>query len=280
MFVPWNWRFAFARANVLAKEIASGWNISATLRSVPATPTWSINGTTAETGRRFRFKDHECGDRMLGYASVPDFPVAMAMAMSAAFPGGIGPLALDCRELSWYQHLFTSGTAVRGNDVQPSHNKVHLYDGGLYDNLGLEPLFDLAKQRTRSKDVGLVVSDAGAPFRDEPLKGSLNPMRINRWLDVTTDQQRALRVRTFVHALKSRSVRGAYLQIGTSAVRKLRDYATHLPVTKTDWLKDEDAESVALIPTSLNRLAPESFDHICRHGYETARWNNLAFPYC
>ena len=76
--VPWNWRFALSRANVLAKEIVSGWKIRATLKEVPSHQTWSINGTTSETGRRFRFKDAECGDYKLGHARRDDFPLANA----------------------------------------------------------------------------------------------------------------------------------------------------------------------------------------------------------
>lgn len=65
---PSNWRFIFSRANVFAQTISSGWNIPHRLADLPLHPVWSINGTTAETGKRFRFKGADFGDYELGYA--------------------------------------------------------------------------------------------------------------------------------------------------------------------------------------------------------------------
>ncbi len=31
------------------------------------------------------------------------------------------------------------------------HKQLHLYDGGVYDNLGLEGFFDIAQQEKKSK---------------------------------------------------------------------------------------------------------------------------------
>jgi NTE family protein len=279
VLVPWNWRFSLSRANVLAKEIRRGWGIKALLHEVPQRPTWSINGTTAETGRRFRFKDGECGDRRVGHARAPDFSLARAMAMSAAFPGGIGPLTFDCRPLKWYQRNFNNGVASPGAALSPKFATLHLYDGGLYDNLGLEPLFDIATQRARTQGTVLVVSDAGAPFETTSTRGALNPRRVKRWLDITTGQQRDLRVRCFVEALRTKNVQGAYLQIGTHAVQKLSQFAPLLTGDEKDWMSANDAVAVAWHKTSLGRLTPHRFERLCRHGYETAKWNDLAFPY-
>lgn len=92
---PLNWRFIFSRANILAKSIENIWGVSTTLDQIPQTPVWSINGTTAEDGRRFRFKSTKIGGYEIGYADAGKFKVAVAMVVSASFPGGIGPLTLD-----------------------------------------------------------------------------------------------------------------------------------------------------------------------------------------
>src|SRR5689334_7900849 len=68
LIVPWNWRFLLSRANLVAKTIEGCWGITAALEQLPSSPEWSINGTTAETGRRFRFKAGKIGDYELGYA--------------------------------------------------------------------------------------------------------------------------------------------------------------------------------------------------------------------
>jgi NTE family protein len=112
-----------------------------TLAALPSSPTWSINGTTAETGRRFRFKAKECGDCKLGYADSRDFPLSHTLAVLATFPGGIGPLVIKTsRGLAPPAGL--ERPRLRHTGRSPTVKRVHLYDGGLYDNLGLEPLYD------------------------------------------------------------------------------------------------------------------------------------------
>lgn len=98
---PHNWKFILSRAIVLSESIHEMWGVKATLSDIPQSPIWSINGSTAETGRRFRFKGTSAGDYKLGYTSVDDYKLANAMAMSAAFPVGIGPLFFDARTREW-----------------------------------------------------------------------------------------------------------------------------------------------------------------------------------
>lgn len=101
VFMPQNWRYLTSRANVVAQSLSKDWHIKATLSSLPPSPVWSINGSCAESGCRFRFKSCEMGDHETGYAFAPNFPLAAAMAVSAAFPGGIGPLAIPTSNFNW-----------------------------------------------------------------------------------------------------------------------------------------------------------------------------------
>src|SRR5438128_4448598 len=96
-----NWRYILSRANVLSRAIEICWNIHGTLGNLPHKPIWSINGTTAETGRRFRFKLDRFGDYELGYAGASNFKISEAMAVSAALPGAIGPLVIRADEFQW-----------------------------------------------------------------------------------------------------------------------------------------------------------------------------------
>jgi hypothetical protein len=121
------------------------------LADLPQAPEWSINGTTAENGKRFRFKRHDIGDYTLGYASAERFPLASALAVSAAFPGGFGPLTLDACRFEWRRRSWNDPPeAARPVDVP--YRKLHLYDGGVYDNMGLEPFFDAGRQRPKHED--------------------------------------------------------------------------------------------------------------------------------
>ncbi|MGP8476439.1 patatin-like phospholipase family protein [Burkholderia sp. PR2] len=98
---PLNWRFLLSRANVVAQAIEALWDVRKPLSAIGTSPVWSINCTMGETGRRFRFKGVTMGDYELGYAGVEDFGLARAMAISAAFPGGIGPLTVNSEEYEW-----------------------------------------------------------------------------------------------------------------------------------------------------------------------------------
>ncbi len=285
LFNPLNWCFLLSRANVLARSIESLWAISATLDQLPKYPVWSINGTTAENGRRFRFKNRSAGDYEIGYALVPDFKLANAMAMSAAFPGGIGPLAFDATNYKW--HKKESWDSIQPPEpIKSQYMQLHLYDGGVYDNLGMEPFFDVGKQIIKKDDRKdkvidfMIVSDGGAPYQRGAIPGPFHPARLKRVADIGFDQARALRVRSFVNFLQNNNTLGMYLQIGSDPVTSIEQYVKKCPNylmadNSTEWLTLETIRRAASYPTTLNRMKESDFDLIVRHGYETVQWNEL-----
>ncbi len=281
LFQPLNWRFLMARANVLARTIQSLWGIDMPLGRITSKPIWSINATTAETGRRFRFKAGQMGDYELGYADASTLSLAAAMAVSAAFPGGIGPLSLRTQDYQWRKRSSWSVTDDPKPHV-PMFARLHLYDGGLYDNLGIEPLFDVGSQSLKTTDEEhvnyLLVSDAGAALSRAAIPSSLNPWRFKRIADIALDQTRALRVRAFVNFLKNNPAHGAYLQLGANPVQRINLFAKgreHLATAllEHEWLQADDVEAAATYPTTLRQLTGSEFDLIARHGFETACWN-------
>lgn len=281
---PFNWRYVLARAHIMAMSIRSLWDISATLNQLPQEPVWSINGTTAEDGRRFRFKAGRIGDYEIGYAKADSFKLADAMAVSASFPGGIGPLRLDATLYNWFKRT-SWGSASSEIEVQPAHDVLHLYDGGVYDNLGIEPLFDVGKQKIKTELTVpvdfLFVSDASAPFSRQAIPGPLNPCRLKRVADIGFDQARALRVRSFVSFLQNNPASGMYLQMGSDPSSCIRRYARSEDIesilTKCRWLPRENVSAAALYRTTLCRMSREHFNLIAKHAYQTALWNELVF---
>jgi len=249
---PWNWRYLLSRANLLALALQHEWGITSSLSSVQSMPEWSINGTTAENGKRFRFKHDSLGDYTLGYAAPREYPLANALAISAAFPGGFGPLALDATKFAWRKRIAWNSSAGQEEPVDIGYKKLHLYDGGVYDNLGLEPFFDAGKGIPKHSGEIIVVSDAGAPLKTGFSLFALNPARFKRVADIMSNQSRALRVRTFVTYIQQESQRGAYLYINT-------------PFSGSEG--DKDALFAANFPTTLRRLLPSEFDKISDHGY-------------
>ncbi len=276
---PRNWRFLLSRANVVATSIAACWDIRAKLGELPAQPIWSINATTGEDGRRFRFRGVSAGDGDVGYALVASYPLAEAMAVSAAYPVGIGPLRMVAADYRW-RRRDTWERVADEPDIPPPLRKLHLYDGGLYDNLGLEPLWNMGSRRIRASAGPIdcvIVSDASALLRTQPIPGPLNLSRAARLMDIVSAQARALRVRAFVNALRTGEVSGLYLPIGAVAGTGLRPDSP--PDSEdddgTDWsvpLNPAQVAAVAGFRTTLGRIDVATFDLIARHGYETLQW--------
>ena len=249
---PWNWRFCLSRSNLLALELRRSWGLDVPLSAIGTTPEWSINGTTAETGKRFRFKGSEIGDWELGYAQAPSFPLGSALAVSAAFPIGFGPLALRADAYTWKKRAWD---APKGSEqVVDVGKRLHIYDGGLYDNLGAEPFFHPGKQQPKSAGDYIIVSDAGAVLPIGLRSGPLNPFRIKRMMDIMSEQSRSLRIRAFTNYLQSNASSGVQLLIGT-------------PVAGS---KCAEAQFARTFPTSLKRLCGAEFERLAGHGYAVA----------
>lgn len=282
LLYPRNWKHALSRANVLAQAIERCWHVSARLSDLPRAPVWTINGTTAETGRRFRFKGNRCGDYELGYADASDFRLSDAMAMSAALPGIIGPLAILTSRYEWKKRPAWNTPSESEESVALSYRRLHLYDGGLYDNLALEPLMDPGSHEFKNGIDYLLCSDAGSALSRTSPGASLSPFRVKRILDIALDQTRALRIRALAHFLVCDSARGAYAQIGSDPARRIVAHANRRPeaaeaLSGYAWLPASHIEQAATHPTTLWPLTVEQFDRLERHGYESIRWNELLF---
>ena len=250
---PRNWQYLLSRANALAAALRHEWKIQARLNDLPASPAWSINGTNAENGARFRFKRDSLGDYKSGYASADDFTLADAMAVSAAFPGGFGPLRLSTHRYSWRKRQWDAPESS-ATVATPAHRFLHLYDGGVYDNLGLEPYFDAGRGEPKHAGQFILVSDAGAPLAPGFAHGPFSPFRLKRVADIMSDQSRALRVRTFVHYLLQGAGRGALVLLASPAIGT-----------------DQERAFVSAFPTTLTKLSLATFDLLADRGYAVAK---------
>ncbi|MEK6668980.1 MAG: patatin-like phospholipase family protein [Pseudomonadota bacterium] len=259
-----NWRFLFSRANLLALELTESWGLDVPLADLPYGPEWSINGTTAENGKRFRFKGAEIGDWDLGYADAPDFPLGYALAVSAAFPVGFGPLVIDTHDFVWRRRLRWGDVAGTEVEVKLPYRRLHLYDGGLYDNLGTEAFFDMGKQVSKHPGDYIIASDAGAPLAYGMTWGPLSPFRIKRMMDIMSDQTRSLRVRAFANFLQNHEEDGALLQIGTAIHGE----------------SCAEAQFAKTFPTSLERFDQRDFDRITSYGYEVTETVDRQYGVC
>lgn len=257
---PTNWTYLLSRANLLGNALGDKWGLGFPLRDLPSTPQWSINATTAENGKRFRFKGRDIGDYETGYAVAADLPVSTALAVSAAFPGLIGPLALDATQFTWKRRPW-GAPEHEARVVEPDFKTLHLYDGGVYDNLGLEPFFDVGRSKSKAEGDIIIVSDAGAPLGEGFSSGPFSPWRLKRVADIMSDQSRSLRVRNFVEFIR-RAKAGAFLQIDNRLLDRNLSSA---------------ADFTCKFPTTLRRLTETEFDVMSGHGYALAKRVNEVF---
>jgi NTE family protein len=246
---PLNFRFILSRANLLALTLKKEWGINSCLGDLPSNPEWSINGTTAESGKRFRFKRANFGDYMTGYANSQSFPLSNALAVSAAFPGGFGPLAIKTSDYTWVKREHWNDSEL-AKPINLNFKNLHVYDGGVYDNLGLEPYFDSGKNESKI-DGAIIVSDAGAPLTQGFNWSALNPWRLKRVTDIMSDQSRSLRVRSFTSFIVNNNP-GAYL------------YIAELP-------ESDGSKFSSTFPTTLRKLSLIEFDILSNHGYAVAQ---------
>jgi NTE family protein len=144
----------------------------------------------------------------------------------------------------------------------------------------MEPIFDVGKQKFKSSIEYLIVSDAGAPLKRAPLPPQFNKGRAKRIVDITMDQARALRVRALVNFIQENPELARYIQLGSNPRRVAAQYKDRVDqnvMSENQWLSDEMIQESADWPTDLNQLTESTFELIARHGYETAKWNDLLF---
>lgn len=191
---PDRWFTDGAAVQALGDELAQTipwWGRS--LSAVPTRPVGLVTGATEVAygvdwvfiAPNARYPHGRLGDYRMGYAVPPDYVrVADAIAASCAFPPFFAPLVLDGDKL----HLTggTGGHAGPGPDRgEQLRHRIRLTDGGVYDNLALEPVW---------KDHATVIlSDGGAVFRAETERTVWG--RLLRILAIATGAGQSVRTR-------------------------------------------------------------------------------------
>ena len=195
-------------------------------------------------------------------------PIADAIAASAAFPELIGFLVLRTADFTWSR--FDGRTLVPADP--PPFRTLHPWDGGVYDNLGVEALFKLGRApRYRDEFNFLIVSDASGGLAESPTE--LAYYRPKRLLDIPMDQVRGLRSRQLVDHFAREPDSGAFLRIGGSAKYILAQAnlaESRVALRVQQCLSESDATAAAGEGTHLRRLSKSIFDRLCRHGWEVA----------
>ena len=146
-----------------------------TLGQLDGGPRLYLNSTNLASGNMFFFvtgerKGAEMGEHELGTRPADGFLLSRAVAASSAFPPVFPPLKLTAKEYD-----------------APDVDYVTLTDGGVYDNLGANPLF-----RERNALDYAIVSDAGKPFEIDDRPAEWGAIALTAAIGITMEQIRGL----------------------------------------------------------------------------------------
>lgn len=219
---PWNWgklfRDFFAiSGNALAETYEPFFRVklSDLPRPGPGVPRFVFCARNVVTGACWHFHpgaDARMGDHYAGYCDARWVKVSEAVAASSAFPFAFSALRLklpDGCELDrvdpWGERRDVS--EKRGDQPHGSRRMVLLTDGGVYDNLGVEPVWKNYET--------VLASDAGR-LTDSVLKASQLPFpRLKRAADIGIEQVGAIRRRWLFEQLDTKVRKGAMWAIHT-----------------------------------------------------------------
>ncbi len=177
-----------------AEQVAASYDKSlfhnVSLQDIPDQPRFVFCATNMQTGVLWRFSKPYAGDYVVGRLDKPNLPLSKAVTASSAFPPFLSPLVLSLPQGSFTDWPGQPAGAGGVIDPTPFRARVLLTDGGVYDNHGLEPVV--------KRYMTLLVSDGGAPFgRNADI--ATDPIRqLQRVLDTTDNQVRALRRRDLI----------------------------------------------------------------------------------
>ncbi len=218
-----------------------------TLQDLPTTPVFVINATNVQTAALWRFTREYMGDYRTGHAVHPKIELAIAVGASSAFPPFLSPVHIDVSD-----QLF-QGDAISDLNQPPYTTQVFLSDGGVYDNLGLEPVF-------KHYDT-VLVSDGGQKIAPEPEPAKDWARHSHRVLDLIDNQVRSLRKRLLIAAYIDRTRKGAYWGIRTNIL----DY--QLSDALNAACPHERTLQLAAVPTRLEAMPADLQERLINWGY-------------
>lgn len=216
------------------------------LDELPARPRFIFCATDLGGACNWVFEKSQVGDWRVGYIrpSPAGFPLAMAVAASSCFPPLFQP----------WKPQFRVGDFVDADIADHDlHRKtvrsLRLTDGGVYDNMALEPVWKSHRN--------VIVSDGGALIPLGRVGGGVS--RLLRYAAVTEHQSRALRKRWLISSFVNGALEGSYWGIATvDDARTEESYPA------------EAVGSIAAVRTDLDTFSDAEQRILENHGYLTA----------
>lgn len=198
------------------------------------------------------------GDHRLGYAAPPPgLRIVDAVAASCAYPPFFPPFELDGRTLA-----LQGGVLDAGEDPAVSRGllgRIQLADGGIYDNLGVEPVW--------SDHAAVLVSDGGAVFRSRPAGSVVG--RLWHTLAIAGSGQHTTRLRWLRASFSAGLLEGATWSLeSTNTVSRVPGHGP-LPGEPGSY-PAELVDQINQVRTDLDAFRPAEQHILERHGYAVA----------
>ena len=217
---------------------------NATLQDLPDRPRFVFNATNLQSGVLWRFAKPYMRDYRVGEVKAPEVDLGTAVAASSAFPPFLSPVVLKLDEAA-----FTPGSG----ELQraPFTTRPFLTDGGVYDNLGLETIWERFET--------ILISDGGGHMKEQEKPKRLWPLHAFRVLGVIDSQVRALRKRSAIDGFRSGQQKGTYWGVWTN----IADYGlpSTLPCPHDVTLR------IAAMPTRLGKMDGAVQERLINWGY-------------
>jgi len=239
----------------VAKKYAARLFGSATLKAIPSPdegPEFIFYATNLQTGSSVRISKLSFSDFKIGTWPTPELPLAKVVAISSAFPPILSPVKIKCNPDEWKK---TTGAYLY--DEPEYRKKLVLTDGGVYDNLGLEAVWNDGFKN-------VFVCDASAPFKFKKSPCNNWFSQAMRVTDIITYQTRALRRHALIENYEpdkngNRLYGGAFMGIKTKIDTYNLDDAMVKDNKKTDGLQS--------IATRLSPFSPKDQGELINWGY-------------
>jgi NTE family protein len=246
--LPWEWANAGAGAESLAEKYREHLVGKLQLGDLPDKPRFIFCATDLAFGVNWTFSKVRVGDYLAGYmaperASQQD--LATAVATSSCFPPVFRPLPLGLQPGD-----LSDGYSPPGDERDACVQQIALGDGGIYDNMALEPVW--------KGSATVLVSDGGKPFTFA--KESDTPHELYRIHDVMANQAEAVRRRWLIASYIRQDYGGAYFGI--------RNAVTDYPTTGVlGYSKKLAAQTIAKIRTDMDSFSDAETAVLEVHGY-------------
>jgi NTE family protein len=213
-------------------------------------PKFVFCASNVQTGVNFEFRASSIGDYVIGYREPEQITVAEAIGASSAFTFAFPPMV---------RHL--DPTRFHGGHPKAApvgwkwDGRLSLTDGGVYDNMGLEPVWKTHE--------AVFVSDGGTPFALSRHPGSWLVPRLLRAYGISANQSEAVRKRWLVSAYARRVYQGAYWGVGT----EVSEYPTDDGQAPWPGYRGRALDRLRRFRTDLDAFGPEEQDILVNHGW-------------